>query len=149
MNGKHTACRHLQFRKFHKDRNALALLIHRECITPESGFSSNHHLSSLRTLQPSHPMWCFACSLLTHRRRKTDNDLLRHTWNSPSRLCGVLPVLYSHTDEGRQTTTFYGIPGTAHPEHMDMRPPPSVVHRSVRPTGAEVLITTCQLAKSE
>jgi hypothetical protein len=30
MNGKHTACRHLQFRKFHKDRNALALLIHRE-----------------------------------------------------------------------------------------------------------------------
>jgi hypothetical protein len=31
MNGKHTACRHLQFRKFHKDRNALALLIHRGC----------------------------------------------------------------------------------------------------------------------
>jgi hypothetical protein len=29
MNGKHTACRHLQFRKFHKDRNALVLLIHR------------------------------------------------------------------------------------------------------------------------
>jgi hypothetical protein len=36
MNGKHTACRHLQFRKFHKDRNDLALLIHRDVTTADA-----------------------------------------------------------------------------------------------------------------
>jgi hypothetical protein len=93
MNGKHTACRHLQFRKFHKDRNALTLLIHRDSLLSAPRSARKGWVGAIQI-----PKYIIICFNLFNLRQ--ENAL--YAWFF---LSGDMPVLYFPSSVYTDTTS--------------------------------------------